>query len=301
ENDDITLTYTDDGGFELDLGDMSYIAVDIRYKTLVLGEVNDEFSNEASIEYSSDVEVSENQKTDRPVSGNLAFSSSDAFASVSKGSIKINKVGYNEATGVTKPLNKVKFQLVKTIGGKDYIIKEGTTDDNGELTFENVSYGSFKLVEETPEGYKPLTGYESFVVNSDNDFTVDGNEAAVVEIVNEEDIKEEDMCPKFTITVENVEGKPDANKKIKLVNETTGEEFEVETNDDGEIVKDREDLPAGKYTVYENGGTGNEEDDIYIGEITVNYDMEDYEECSAEVRPEVTSISGTKTWKDGGL
>src|SRR5699024_1933666 len=138
--------------------------------------------------------------------------SSDASASVKKGSIKINKTGYNAATGATKPLDSVKFQLVKTIGGTDYIIKEGTTNSAGELTFENVSYGTFKLVEETPDGYKPLTGYESFVVGKDNDFTVDGNEVAVVEIVNEEDIKEEDMCPNFTITVENVEGNPDANK-----------------------------------------------------------------------------------------
>src|SRR5699024_3393874 len=202
DNEDFTLTYTDDGGFELDLGDMSKKAIDIRYKTLVLGEVNDEFSNEASIEYSSDVEVSENEKTDRPVSGELAFSSSDASASVTKGSIKIYKTGYNAVTGATKPLEGVKFQLIKTISGKDYIIKEGTTDENGELTFENVSYGTFKLLEETPEGYKPLTGYESFVVDEDNDFTIDGNEAAVVNIVNEEDIDDVDMCPIFTITVE---------------------------------------------------------------------------------------------------
>src|SRR5699024_4202288 len=43
----------------------------------------------------------------------------------------------------------------------------------------------------------------------------------------------------------------------------------------------------------------NGNDEIYINDIEVKYVGEENTECNAEIRPEVTSISGTKTWKDG--
>src|SRR5699024_2418638 len=126
---------------------------------------------------------------------------------------------------------------------------------------------------------------------------LDGKEFTVENI---EDIPDDPdkVCTTFTITVEDIDGNEDSNKPVKLVNERTDEIIKDTTNDDGQIKKDSADLPAGKYKVYENKGTGNLDDDIYIGEITVNYDKEKYEDYSATVKPADTSVSVTKNWVD---
>src|SRR5699024_10788624 len=259
----------EDNTFTLDLGNLDKKGYQIEYATFFQGANEEEFSNEASIDWEG----------------------------VSTGTTTESDVGKQQFICATSSGS------VSTINGK-YKLGEATTNEDGKLEIDDVRYGTYQLEEINPDTdkYLPLNDNPTSEKNK-NSITItlnedlDGKEFTVENI---EDIPDDPdkVCPTFTITVEDIDGNEDSNKPVKLVNERTGEIIKDTTNDDGQIKKDRADLPAGKYKVYENKGTGNLDDDIYIGEITVNYDKEKYEDCSATVKPADTSVSVTKNWVD---
>src|SRR5699024_1605436 len=187
-----------------------------------------------------------------------------AFASTSSGEFVVIKT--DEATG--EPMEGVEFTLKR---GTRTIIS-GETNENGVLDFEMpFATGNYYIEEVTPDGYETLNNIQ-FTLKAD-DGPYDGKQ-----IVNVTNVKTEDkdkMCPNFTISVKDVEGKEEANKSVKLVNEETGQVFEETTDGDGKIVKDRKDLPAGNYKVYEVDSNA----EIYINDIEVKYVGEDNTEC----------------------
>lgn len=280
EDYDVSFNTADGATFVLEFENLNY-GIYVEYESVFIGIEDSPISNELAVTYND----GEDQVGSSDVP-NLNFTYG-AFASTSAGEFVIIKT--DEATG--EPMEGVGFTL-KNRNNRALI--SGTTDENGVLDFEMpFATGTYSLEEITQEGYEPLNNFTF-------QLTADGGEFDGKQIVNVTNIKTTDkdnMCPDFTITVKDVEGKEEVNKSVKLVNEETGQVFEETTDEDGKIVKDRKDLPAGNYKVYEVDGN----DEIYINDIEVKYVGEDNTECNAEVRPEVTSISGTKTWKDGGL
>src|SRR5690625_2609950 len=182
----------------------------------------------------------------------------------------------------------------------DRALMSDKTDKDGILDFGiNFSESDYYLKEENlPDDYVDLGNIE-FKLHRDS--TEEDGKYQGMQMVNVENIQTEHegkMCENFAVTVLDVDGEPDKNKKVKLVNKTTSKEYKETTNSDGKIVKPREDLPAGEYEVYEVIEVEGVEKHVRIGDITVKYVGEDDLQCNASVQPEVTTISGTKTWLD---
>ena len=231
--------------FKIILKDVNRKGYIIQYKTVVLGNIEEKFSNNAIIEFNG--EKKENETVDN-VEQRFAFSKSDASASSKKGTLKLNKTGLNPANGKVISLVNIEFKLVKVVGGKNYEIATATTNENGDFIFENIRYGTYKLVENTPEGYKPLTETEAKVV-LDEETDYNGDENPVLNIVNTENVN---YCPAFTLTVKDVDGEPlKAGQKILLKDpNSVRADIERTTNANGEITVDYSKDVIGIYDVY---------------------------------------------------
>lgn len=272
--------YTTEGGFKIKLGDLTKKSINIRYTTLVLGQEGEPFRNDAKITFGFSDETSENQETKDKYEERLAFSASAADASAGKGNLSFKKVSYNPATGVKSPLENVKFELVKTVSGTDYVLHTATSNDQGEFSFKGVSYGTFKLVEYNPHsGYESLpASYDSFVVSADNDTLKPGNEDKVEEVVNEVTVDPDNMCRDFTLTVKDEDGKKRTDDvKLKLTKDGVDKEF---TAINGEVQIPRGNLDPGTYQVVEIDANGNKVRDLNT--VDVKYLSPD---CKGEVQP----------------
>lgn len=281
EGTDYNVSFNSEDGatFVLEFEELDY-GIYVEYESVFIGIKDSPISNELVVAY-NDGEDREGS-SDVP---NLNFTYG-AFASTSAGEFVIIKT--DEATG--EAMKDIEFTL-KNRNGR--ALTSGKTDENGVLDFKMpFATGKYYLEEITPDGYEPLNNFE-FNLKPDGG-PYEGKQ--VVNVTNTKTADKDNMCPNFTITVKDVKENVVTNKSIKLVNEKTGQVYVEMTNGDGKVIKGREDLPAGNYKVYEVDGN----DDIFINDIEVKYVGEDNAECNAEVRPEVTTVSGTKTWKDGG-
>src|SRR5690625_1343027 len=291
EVDDYTLNFDqDDATFILFFEKLDH-AIYVEYESTFIGIDNSPISNKLEVTYNDGKQKEDANNVDRV---NFNYSS---FAGTQAAEFVIVKT--DEATG--EPMSGVEFTLKDR---NKRTLLTGTTDTKGVLDFgmqfaEGQYYLDEHLTKEQKEEHKEKKDipFNLDVKNQQESPLFDG-EKQIVNVSNEPVLEDgQKMCENFTLIVKNENGDPvEKDKKVKLVNKETGEVFEGETNEGGEVTKSREDLPAGEYEVYEDGDT---EDDIYINDITVKYIGEDDEECNDEVKPEVTSISGTKTWKDG--
>lgn len=284
-----------DGSFSIDLGELNNKGYLVQYETYVLGDFNESFSNEAKINFG--FATADNQKDEIKVNSKFAFSKSDATASATKGKVNLKKVGYNPASGETTPLKGVTFKLMKKVGNNDRLIAEKESDADGNLTFENVYYGTYFIEEvAAPAGYKlAKTGRTPFVMNEKTDTTLTANADKVVEIVNNKIMQPGEMCNVFTLTVKDEDGKARENVKIKFV-QNDNDIFVSTTNTDsnGRIIIDQPDLPAGPYNVLEIDANGDTIKDL--GSVQVKYTSPD---CSGEVQPAPSCPLFTITVKDG--
>ncbi len=150
-----------------------------------------------------------------------------------KGNIKIIKLSKDDKN---IKLSNVKFQLRDE---QNNIVKEGVTDKNGELFFENIKVGKYKIFEvETNKDYEPL------------------EKEIIVEVVNgkTKEIKIENELKKGIIKVIKVDKD---NNKIKIPNvefkiyDEKGKEVDIlKTDENGEATSKK--LPINqKYKVQE--------------------------------------------------
>lgn len=250
----------EEGSFTLDLGNLSIPerkAVQVQYKTLVLeaNNTNESFTNEATITYEGSEDTGEGQDNDSKVEQKFKFSFSDATSSSKKGNVKFKKVGYDNATENKVDLGNVEFQLIKKIGNTDYIIREATSEENGEFVFNSVGYGTYLIREvSVPTGYIKMED-QPFTMGTDTDIKLSGNEAKVIELTNTK------INQGFKLT--KIDEK---EPSIKLA----GVEFELFKHDGIPVTKDRnendiigklttdvngviliDDLPTGKYYLKE--------------------------------------------------
>ena len=233
------LTVNSDGSFKLNLGNLSKKAVQVRYKTFVLGLKGEAFNNLAKISYSFSDATSENQKNEDEFKDNFEFSRSNAFASANKGTVKLQKVGKDTLTSSIEELSGVKFQLIKKIANKEYIIKEATSGINGYFEFANVGYGDYVIKEDTtttPAGYVGSANIP-FTMSADTDILLTGNEDIVVEVINEK-----------------------VNQAVKLT--------KVDVNDD-------KPLAGAEFTLYDQHGTiVKDKDNNELSSLTTNLNGE---------------------------
>jgi len=294
----LVVTFTENGGFEIDFGQLNKEGYQVNYETLVLGQAGDSFSNDAKIHLG--FSTSENQVTEAGIQDTFNFSSSDADFSLTKGSLTFNKVGYNALTGARLPLPNVEFQLIKTVRSVDYVIKTAESDGNGNVVFEDVNYANYKVREVTaPDGYTKMLD-EPIKLDATTDTSLVGNADKVIKLVNYAEVDPIAACETFTLIVYNLNGVLDAEKPIKLVNVNSNAEYSFVTDEDGKITDivrpgvsdvNGTEVPAGSYNVMDA--------DKSLGTITVRY----AEDCEEVVSPKPACEVFTITVKteDGEL
>ncbi|MFJ7407880.1 MULTISPECIES: collagen binding domain-containing protein [unclassified Lysinibacillus] len=255
-----------DGSFTLDLGNVEGKGYIIKYKTYFMGDPNagEQVSNEASINYAG----ASSAGTSSSGGDNKLFkySTSDTNASGKKGTFKIKKQGVNPNTGVTTALNGVEFKLYNRDGS--IVLAEGTTVD-GELTFENLRYGIYKLEEKTPTGYKAVATVD-VRFNDTNNFEVTNKPYTIINV--EDVVPPANACAEFELTIKDIDGGliadqnitfKDANGTVKHTGPTVGG-----------VVKVPNTVLAGQYDVYDSN-------DIWLGNVTVKY----IDGCKDEIAP----------------
>lgn len=272
--------------FTLNLDELNQKGYQIRYKTFFLGADGDTFSNEATINYTEHTAgASTSDKKDNQV---FKYSASSGTISSTKGNIEIHKVGVNPLTGEQENLSGIKFELRNLTGSIK--LAEGTTNTDGKLTFENVRYGKYQLKEiNTPEGYRPLNPNTiEITLNETLDKNV-GGKTYIVE--NFKDVDLTNACPNFTLTINDVNQKPNSHHRVKLVNKNTGAEVTQSTDSNGQISVGRGNLLAGSYELFEESSSGW----IKLDDVTVNYDGN----CEAKViQPEPQCLNFTVEIQD---
>ncbi|WP_337983163.1 collagen binding domain-containing protein [Lysinibacillus sp. C5.1] len=255
-----------DGTFTLDLGNVDGKGYIIKYKTYFMGDPNagENVSNNASINYAGATSAG------TPATGGdnklFKYSTSDTNASAKKGTFKIKKQGVNPNTGATTTLDGVEFKLYNR--DKSIVLAEGSTVD-GELSFENLRYGIYKLEETTPAGYKAVSTVE-VRFNDSNNFEVTKKPYT---IVNVEDIAPPaNACKEFELTIKDLDGSAIADQNVTLKDANGTVKYTGATTNG--VVKVPNTVLAGQYDVYDAN-------DTKIGNVTVKYT----DGCKDEIAP----------------
>ena len=275
-----TVTFTANGGFEIDFGVLNKESYQIQYQTLVLGKQNDPFSNDAKINFG--FATANNQEKEAKYNGNFSFSASDADFSLTKGNLKFNKVGLNVLTGIKQPLAGVEFDLVKMVKGSPYIVATATSDTNGNVIFEDVNYANYIVREKNaPIGYALMNDY-TIKLDATTDTKLAANATKVIELVNNEQVDTSNACPVFTLTMKDIDGNVVANKAIKLVDSNGATKYTGTTNVLGQVSDIKrpgtggKEVQAGQYKVLD--GITN----VELGTVLVKYGNG---QCQGEVQP----------------
>ncbi|KOP77894.1 hypothetical protein AMS59_14755 [Lysinibacillus sp. FJAT-14745] len=281
------------GGFTLNFGDLTKKGYQVQYETLGLGKKNtgsgkpeEAFSNNATITF-EDTSAA-NQGTGSKVDSEFSFSSSDTDFQLTKGNLKLKKIGVNPATGDKQALAGVEFELIKKIGSKVYVIAKATSNDKGYFEFNAINYGTYYVREvKEPDGYSKMDDQLLKL-----DATTDSNVVPekVTEVENVKKITSGDMCPNFTLTIKDIDGELVVDKTITLQDDKGNVKFTGTTNNEGKVIIPQagsEAVQAGSYKVFE----GTKE----LGTVAVKYSKG---ECHAELQPPIACKQFTITLKD---
>ncbi len=289
-----TVTFPATGGFEIDFGQLNKEGYQVQYRTLVLGQEDDPYSNNAKIDFSFD--TANNQEKEASYNDKFSFSASDADFSLTKGNLKFNKVGLNSLTGVKQPLPGVEFELVKMVKTTPYIVKTATSDKDGNVLFENINYAKYIVKEKNaPQGYILMNDY-AIKLDAKSDTKLTENATKVIELVNNEQIDTANACPAFTLTVKDMDGHALANEAIKLV-DSNGVTIDIGSTDNlGQITTIKRPGTSGPGTTVQAGTyTVKDAQDNELGRVIVKYGQH---ECHGEIQPINSCPLFTITVKD---
>ncbi|MCR4364295.1 MULTISPECIES: SpaA isopeptide-forming pilin-related protein [Bacillus amyloliquefaciens group] len=222
------LTFT--GGYKQI--DRAYV---IQYRSLInISGSSGQVSNKVSI---SGTNVEE-QTQENNSSVFVAISSGGGSGSGEKGSLTISKTGSDGTS-----LSGAGFQLWSKDGKQ--LLRTGTTDDAGKLTFGNIRYGTYVLKEiKAPDGYTISDAYVNGV-----SVTIDGKSSAagaLYKVINQKN--------KVTLIKKDENNKPLAGAVFKLEKKSSDGTYtliknNIESDKNGKV--EINGLPAGYYRLME--------------------------------------------------
>ncbi|AXI00758.1 LPXTG cell wall anchor domain-containing protein [Sporosarcina sp. PTS2304] len=276
--------------FTYNLGELNKIGYEVRYKTFFLGANNENFRNEASIDYAG-TEANASKKDD-VTNQNFVYNASSGTISSTRGTLELHKTGWNPLTGASVNLPGITFGLYNKNG--NIKLAEAVTDSEGRLTFENIRYGKYTLKESgTPNDYVslPVAG-RPITMGADIDFNVNGNK--LYNVVNEEKVDMTNACTAFTLTINDTNGDPRKDKVIQLINANGEVKAEVDTLATGKITVQQAQVPAGKYQVKIKDG------EILESNLMISYEKDADDLCGAKIQPPITcDVYTIAVTKDG--
>ncbi|UPV78757.1 SpaA isopeptide-forming pilin-related protein [Bacillus rugosus] len=212
--------------------DRAYV---IKYRSLInIAGTNGHVKNKVSI---SGTNVKE-QTQENSSSIFVAISSGDGSGSGEKGSLTIFKTGEDD-----KALEGADFQLWSEDAKQ--LLRTGTTDAGGKLTFGNIRYGSYVLKEvKAPDGYTISDAYAKGVsVKIDSNSSKTG---ALYKVVNQQN--------QVTLIKQDEQNKPLAGAVFKLekkLNDGTYTLIRTDIKSDKNGKVEMNGLPAGYYRLTE--------------------------------------------------
>ncbi|MCY8204521.1 Ig-like domain-containing protein [Bacillus sp. N12A5] len=212
--------------------DRAYV---IKYRSLInIAGTNGHVKNKVSI---SGTNVKE-QTQENTSSIFVAISSGDGSGSGEKGSLTIFKTGEDD-----KALEGADFQLWSEDAKQ--LLRTGTTDADGKLTFGNIRYGSYVLKEvKAPDGYTISDAYVKGVpVKIDRNSSKAG---ALYKVVNQQN--------KVTLIKQDEQNKPLAGAVFKLEKKSNDGTYtlirtDIKSDKNGKV--EMNGLPAGYYRLTE--------------------------------------------------
>ncbi|MCY7906084.1 Ig-like domain-containing protein [Bacillus inaquosorum] len=212
--------------------DRAYV---IKYRSLInIAGTNGHVKNKVSI---SGTNVKE-QTQENSSSIFVAISSGDGSGSGEKGSLTIFKTGEDD-----KALEGADFQLWSEDAKQ--LLRKGTTDAGGKLTFGNIRYGSYVLKEvKAPDGYTISDVYVKGVpVKIDSNSSKTG---ALYKVVNQQN--------KVTLIKQDEQHKPLAGAVFKLEKKSNDGTYtlirtDIKSDKNGKV--EMNGLPAGYYRLTE--------------------------------------------------
>ncbi|MEC2064219.1 SpaA isopeptide-forming pilin-related protein [Bacillus inaquosorum] len=212
--------------------DRAYV---IKYRSLInIAGTNGHVKNKVSI---SGTNVKE-QTQENSSSIFVAISSGDGSGSGEKGSLTIFKTGEDD-----KALEGADFQLWSEDAKQ--LLRKGTTDAGGKLTFGNIRYGSYVLKEvKAPDGYTISDAYVKGVsVKIDSNSSKTGT---LYKVVNEQN--------KVTLIKQDEQHKPLAGAVFKLEKKSNDGTYtlirtDIKSDKNGKV--EMNGLPAGYYRLTE--------------------------------------------------
>ncbi|MCY9061217.1 Ig-like domain-containing protein [Bacillus inaquosorum] len=207
----------------------------IKYRSLInIAGMNGHVKNKVSI---SGTNVKE-QTQENSSSIFVAISSGDGSGSGEKGSLTIFKTGEDD-----KALEGADFQLWSEDAKQ--LLRKGTTDAGGKLTFGNIRYGSYVLKEvKAPDGYTISDAYVKGVpVKIDSNSSKTG---ALYKVVNQQN--------KVTLIKQDEQHKPLAGAVFKLEKKSNDGTYtlirtDIKSDKNGKV--EMNGLPAGYYRLTE--------------------------------------------------
>ncbi|MDK4256178.1 SpaA isopeptide-forming pilin-related protein [Bacillus velezensis] len=212
--------------------DRAYV---IQYRSLInISGSSGQVSNKVSI---SGTNVEE-QTQENNSSVFVAISSGGGSGSGEKGSLTISKTGSDGTS-----LSGAGFQLWSKDGKQ--LLRTGTTDDAGKLTFGNIRYGTYVLKEiKAPDGYTISDAYVNGV-----SVTIDGKSSAagaLYKVINQKN--------KVTLIKKDENNKPLAGAVFKLEKKSSDGTYtliknNIESDKNGKV--EIKGLPAGYYRLME--------------------------------------------------
>ncbi len=247
----------------------------VTYSSYILAQKTTNITNKAEISSNEDIVGT----IDKVETVEVKISSGGGPTQGGTGELIIDKV----EAGSNKPMADVAFVLKTVVGGKEIVVREGSTNAQGKLHWTGLKYGDYTLEEAVPTGYLAETPLK---IKLDYDQMPEGIKTE--KIVNERQKGTAKIVKKDAVTKETL-----ANATFQITNMETNQKFKLTTN--GQGVAEAE-VPFGEYKVEEiqapNGykiATKLDNINIEIGkttEITIDNDA-------------VVNVSGEKKWIDG--
>ncbi|MBS4220696.1 Cna B-type domain-containing protein [Bacillus sp. FJAT-49711] len=220
----------DDNKFTLKIKGETSDTYVVKYSSYILAKETTNIKNNAEVKSNNEVVGT----TKKEESVQVRISSGGGPTQGGTGELIIEKV----EDGSNKPLADVAFVLKTTVGNKEIIVREGTTNANGKLHWTGLKYGTYTLEETVPAGYlaeTPLT------IELKYDEMPEGIKTK--KIVNKRQTGSAKIVKKDAVTDETL-----ANATFKITNLETTQAYTFTTNNQGIAEAN---VPYGEYSVKE--------------------------------------------------
>ncbi|TFJ93066.1 Cna B-type domain-containing protein [Lentibacillus salicampi] len=274
EGQDYELNITDNA-FTLDISDEITDHYVLTYSSYILTEETADLDNQADITSNEEV-VGTTEKTDTV---EVKIGQAGGGAQGETANLTLEK---KNNLDTDEPLEGVPFQLKTTVGNEEIVVREGTTNEDGEIQWSGLKYGTYTLIEDTPEGYEDASPKE--VVLDSAEMT---DNTKTLTIRNE---RETGHLMLFKNDVDTLA--PLAGATFAITNADTGQSYQLTTNQNGSATRE---VPFGTYTIDEIQAPAGYEAVTTISDL----EIQPNDVVSQTVyNNALTEVAGQKIWKD---